>query len=336
VVDRRTYFRRGAALVLLKYAGDAAIIAVAIGRWWTPAHYLDSIYLLYNTFWTQAPAWLLPTLMLWTLPFLWIGIRMTMERAEDAGLSPWFALGFLLPYANYLLMFTLCLMPTAPRDEPRRPQVAGASLPNAALPAIVVSTIAGVLMIVISVQWLKQYGVALFFFVPFAIGAVGSFIFNRRRDATIGQTARVTLATFFLGGIVAVALAREGLICIIMAMPLVISVGLLGAALGRSIARSRDEGHAPAIITLIVLPVSVLLEPAHATGRMLHEVRSAIVIDAPADRIWPHIVAFRPIAEPADLLFRAGIAYPRYVRIEGSGVARPAIASSRPAPLSKG
>src|SRR5204862_5385297 len=95
VVDRRTYFRRGAALVLLKYGGDAALIAIAIRRWWTPAHYLDSIYLLYNTFWTQAPAWLLPALMLWTLPFLWIGMRMTMERAEDAGLSPWFSLGFL-------------------------------------------------------------------------------------------------------------------------------------------------------------------------------------------------------------------------------------------------
>jgi hypothetical protein len=49
-------------------------------------------------------------------------------------------------------------------------------------------------------------------------------------------------------------------------------------------------------------------------------VRSAIVIDAPVDRIWPHIVAFRPIAEPTDLLFRAGVAYPRSVRIDGAGV----------------
>jgi hypothetical protein len=322
VVDRRTYFRRGAALVLLKYGGDAALIAIAIRRWWTPAHYLDSIYLLYNTFWTQAPAWLLPALMLWTLPFLWIGMRMTMERAEDAGLSPWFSLGFLLPYANYLLMLTLCMLPSARRDERGEPPVTrptGDRLPNALL-AIVISTIAGVIMIVISVQWLKQYGVGLFFFVPFAIGAIGSYLVNRGRDATIGQTAQVTFASLFLGSIVAVALAREGLICIIMAMPLLISVALLGAALGRSIARNRDEGPLPAVITLMVLPVAILLEPAHATGRMRHEVRSAIIIDAPADRIWPHIVAFRPIAEPTDLLSRAGIAYPRYVRIEGAGV----------------
>jgi hypothetical protein len=105
-----------------------------------------------------------------------------------------------------------------------------------------------------------------------------------------------------------------------MALPLLISVALLGAGLGRSIARNRDEGHLPAVITLMVLPVAILLEPAHATGRMLHEVRSAMVIDAPADRIWPHVVAFGPIAEPTDLLSRAGIAYPRDVRIDGAGV----------------
>jgi len=136
LMHRRTYFRRGLALVLVKYGGDAALIAIAIRRWWTPAHYLDSIYLLYNTFWTQAPAWLLPALMLWTLPFLWIGMRMTMERAEDAGLSPWFSLGFLLPYANYLLMLTLCLLPSVPRGvrgEPSAPQPAGDRLPNALL-----------------------------------------------------------------------------------------------------------------------------------------------------------------------------------------------------------
>jgi hypothetical protein len=321
-MDRRTYFRRGLALAVLKYAGDAALVGLAIGRWWTPEHYLDSIYLLYKAFWTEAPAWLLPALMLWTLPFLWIGVRMTMERAEDAGLSPWFALGFLLPYANYLVMLTLCLVPTAARDRRGAgalPDGAGARLPNQ-LVAIVVSAIAGVIMIVISVQLLKQYGVALFFFVPFAIGAIGAYILNRGRDATMGQTAQVTFATFLLGSMLTVALAREGLICIIMALPLLISVALLGAGLGRSIARNRDEGHLPAVITLMVLPVAILLEPAHATGRMLHEVRSAMVIDAPADRIWPHVVAFGPIAEPTDLLSRAGIAYPRDVRIDGAGV----------------
>jgi hypothetical protein len=186
--------------------------------------------------------------------------------------------------------------------------------------AIVISTTAGELMVAISVQWLKQYGLALFFVVPFVIGAVAAFILNRRSDATAGQTAQVTIATFVLGGVVSVGLAREGLICIIMAMPLVLGVGLLGAALGRSIARSRDEGHAPAIITLMVLPVAILLEPAHATGRVLHEVRSAVVIDAPADRIWPHVIAFPPMAEPTDLLSRAGIAYPKSVRIDGAGV----------------
>lgn len=175
-------------------------------------------------------------------------------------------------------------------------------------------------MMFVSVQLVRQYGVALFIGVPFVMGAVGSFIFNRGRNVTMSATGQVTIATFVLAGVVALVLAREGAICILFAMPLVVAVGLLGAALGRSIAKSRDEGYAPAVITLMVLPFAVMLEPAHATGRTLHEVRTSIVIDAPVARVWPHVVSFEPIAEPAELLFRLGIAYPEYARSDGSGV----------------
>jgi len=52
----------------------------------------------------------------------------------------------------------------------------------------------------------------------------------------------------------------------------------------------------------------------------LHEVQSSVVINARADRVWPHVIAFQPISEPIGPLFRLGIAYPSYARIEGSGV----------------
>ena len=56
------------------------------------------------------------------------------------------------------------------------------------------------------------------------------------------------------------------------------------------------------------------------SGVTLHEVRSAVIIDATPAQIWPHVVAFRALPEPTALAFRLGIAYPRYARIEGSGV----------------
>lgn len=68
------------------------------------------------------------------------------------------------------------------------------------------------------------------------------------------------------------------------------------------------------------MPLGAVLEPSSTAGRVLHEARSSVVIEAPPDAVWAHVVAFRPIPEPSEVAFRLGIAYPRYARIEGAGV----------------
>lgn len=106
-VSRRDYLRHGVALIALKYAGDVALVAVAAGRLWTPADYLGSIPFLLATRLDGAPPWLMPALALWTLPFLWAGVTLSMRRALDAGWSAWVALLFFVPYLNYPLMLAL-------------------------------------------------------------------------------------------------------------------------------------------------------------------------------------------------------------------------------------
>ena len=55
------------------------------------------------------------------------------------------------------------------------------------------------------------------------------------------------------------------------------------------------------MFALLALPVASALEPSHATGRVLHEVITVVEIQAAPERVWPHVVAFRPITawEPA-------------------------------------
>ncbi len=89
--------------------------------------------------------------------------------------------------------------------------------------------------------------------------------------------------------------------------------------MGRAIALSGQRAIPPALSAMLLLPVSVALEPPGATGRVLHEVQSSIVVNAPPERVWAHVIAFRRIPEPDGLVFRLGIAYPRYARIEGAG-----------------
>ena len=320
-VDRRTYFTVGARLALLKYAGDASLIWLATGRLWTPANYLSSMYFLWDAIWVQAPSWLLPVLTVWTFPFLWIGVLMTRRRCEDAGLSAWAALGFFVPYANYLLMLTLSVMPSAAAHPARLAEAepAGERLSSALL-AMAIATAAGLAGVFLSVELFRSYGVALFFGTPFIVGAVGAFIFNRRYPASLSDTFGITFLTFVMAALVLVVVAREGVVCLLMAVPLVLPVALLGAALGRSTARQHGGPTSLALFSLLLVPVTVSLEPAHVSGRTLHEVQTAVVIDRPPDRVWTHVIAFQPISEPLELTFRVGIASPQYARIEGTGV----------------
>src|SRR5437588_8521903 len=49
------------------------------------------------------------------------------------------------------------------------------------------------------------------------------------------------------------------------------------------------------------------------------EVRTAIEVNAPPEKVWNQVVAFAEIPPPKELLFRAGIAYPIRAEISGHG-----------------
>src|SRR5215208_6330410 len=106
-VRPREYLRHGAGLVALKYTGDVLLVAFGAARLWTPIDYLRSIPFLLSTRLEGAPPWLVPALALWTLPFLWAGITLTLRRALDAGWSAWTTMAFFVPVVNYVMMAAL-------------------------------------------------------------------------------------------------------------------------------------------------------------------------------------------------------------------------------------
>src|SRR5262245_23505723 len=109
-VDRRTYLTHGAALMALKYAGDFALIGLIGGQSWSPAAYLLPLISLRADSMRAAPQWLWLLVAVWTLPFLWIGVSMTLRRLLDARRSPWLCLLFFVPLMNWILLALLCVL----------------------------------------------------------------------------------------------------------------------------------------------------------------------------------------------------------------------------------
>src|SRR5262249_27095209 len=111
-VGRRVYAATGFGLTAVKYMLDAGAIYGVTGRIWSPWAYLSPLLSTREAELRPAPEMLLFAMSLWALPFLWIGLTMTMRRAVDAGRSPWTGLLYFVPIVNYLWMIALCFMPS--------------------------------------------------------------------------------------------------------------------------------------------------------------------------------------------------------------------------------
>lgn len=320
-VDRRVYLVTGVSLMLVKYAVDASAVYRFAHLAWTPWDYLVPLITIKAPHINAIPSWLGFGLVLWTLPFIWIGVTMMMRRAIDAGRSPAWCVGFFVPFLNYAVMLWLGTLPSAaPSEErPTRRQVVEEERYRSALIGLLGSAVVGVLGVLVSVFAFGVYGVALFVANPFIQGMVVGWVFNRPRIRSVLQTAGVVWLSLMLVGGALLLFALEGLMCVLMALPIAAILAFMGAIIGRDIAtRSRQSGLGFAAI-LCVLPTGALMEKISAVPT-IYEVVTSVDVAAAPEIVWNRLVQFDEIREPPAWYFRAGIAYPIRATITGHGV----------------
>lgn len=317
-VDRSTFVVHGAALAALKYAGDAGLMALA-GIRWTPLDYARSVPLLLTDRLAEAPGFVAPMLALWAIPFLWIGITMSIRRLLDAGYSAWWSMLFFVPglnYALFLWMATAGPRPTSQVGAHTDPE--GQKLPTALL-SMAAGTAIGLILLGLAVLQFETYGLSLFMGTPFVLGLATAYLFSSRYRATNREVFEVVAMTLVLVAGFAFLLGFEGVVCLVMVAPLGLGVAALGALVGRHLARAGESGTRGALLIGVLLPAGMVSESGEATAA-LREVRSSVVIEGSTDDVWANVIAFPPLEAPSSLPFRLGVAYPTQARIEGAGV----------------
>jgi hypothetical protein len=261
----------------------------------------------------------LPVLVAIALPFLWIGVSMSMRRAIDAGRSPWIALLFFVPVINLLLMAVLSLLPSVTRMKwpVEAPPLAVDERMKSAMLGVAAALGITLLTVGIGVYLRRSYSTGLFLGVPFTIGYISSYIYNHGHARPAGQSIALAMASVTIAAGAVVIFALEGLVCIAMAWPIALLVAFPGAVLGRMIA-TRDLSPSRGAGLALLVPLLVGLEPRRSPPS--HEVLTVVDIAAPPEVVWRHVVSFPDLSPPSELLFRAGVAAPMRARIEGTGV----------------
>ena len=110
-IDRVPYATLGVSLLSIKYCIDVSIAELIFHRHWEiwnyifPGQALDFIRL------TGSDRLFYLTLIVLALPFIWIGVVLTMRRLRSSGLPVFLVKLFFVPVINLVMFVLLCVLP---------------------------------------------------------------------------------------------------------------------------------------------------------------------------------------------------------------------------------
>jgi uncharacterized membrane protein YhaH (DUF805 family) len=332
-IGRATYAAVGVAAFAAKFFIDWVVVTRIFHRPWSLLNYWRPFDVISGVNALSFENRVFAGVMLFiAVPFIWLGLAMTVKRLRDAGEPTWAAALFFAPVANLLFFLVLILKPSA-KEAGRTegapwpgPRFLDSWVPEtragSALVSITVTAVIGLGFTLLGTQVVATYGWGLFVGLPFSLGLFAVLMHSYREPRSYIECVLMAVSPVFLLGAILLLVAVEGAICILMAAPIALVMALLGGSLGFVIQAAHwGRRNAPAILSMAVLLTPGFYGVEHFTRPQagVFEVKSAIEIGAPPAKVWRKVVAFTEIPPPQEMLFRAGIAYPIRAEITGHG-----------------
>jgi uncharacterized membrane protein YhaH (DUF805 family) len=251
----------------------------------------------------------------------WILAALAYQRAADAGINEWIAAAAFAPFMQVPVVAYLSSIPTVeapavpPRDDANEARIHLTGLAYGVIACVGV-TIAAVAL---STMLFSVYGAGLFVIAPFVIGAITAYLMNLRSDLGARNTNLLLAAATAMAAIGLIAVALEGIVCIILIAPLAFGLAVLGGMMGRAIANSTQRPPSQMMMGFAVLPLMFALEAA-LPPETSFDTRETITVSAPPAVVWASLLRMETIEEPAALPFRLGVAHPIRGEVVGEGI----------------
>ena len=244
---------------------------------------------------------------------------LTLRRSRHVASPVWPAGLAIVPVVQIFVIAWFALAPDRLRGDETGDEAARRKAAEAAVHGL----LAGIGLIVgsvaVSAVILHVYGYTLFLGSPFVIALCVAYLANRGAPVSGARTFQVVTLAFLFGAAALVGFAFEGLICLVMASPLIAGMGLIGAFFGVELSKIGRPGRGVTLSAVAVLP-ALLAAEALSPPRATFETVETIDIAATAPRVWDAVVHMRAIPKPPAPPFGWGLAYPQRGEISGEGV----------------
>ena len=316
-----------AAASAVAFFSQHALVAVVLGAlgeplamppwfWFTP---LRAIVLAQHAL---SPTLLLSAMAV-TLLIDWLLVVLAFRRARQARGHAGLAALVVAPGLQILVMLWLSLAPPGVRSPDAPEVVPSTTDERSAAKAAAVGMLAGAVLsvaaVALSTLVLHLYGYGLFIASPFVIGLTTAYLANRHADVGRKRTTVLVLCGLGLGGLALLGLAFEGVICLVIASPLIGVMGVVGGLLGRALARLGTRRRGGSLMSVAFVPLLMIAEVALPPKAGFDNVAS-IEVDAPPAAVWDAVVHMGPIPDAPAAPFRWGLVYPMRGEIMGTGV----------------
>ncbi len=318
-IGRIEYLLSGILAFTLKFALDS-LVAFSFNRTWHLANYLEPSR--YYNIWSVPPhEWpFYLILVLLSAPFMVFGILLTLGRLRDTRLPLALSLLFFLPLFNLIFFLIISTLPSAPEQDPIAPSKLPQSHHKSQTLSALIASIFGLLMGAFAIVFIDTYGWGLFVGIPVAQGFVATILGRHNNTIRLRTAMGTALYSGLITGCGILVFQIDGLICLIMSLPLVIPALCFGAYLGYLVYPGKEIASYSAIAVWVLTPGLLTLESKITPNLPLHAVTTEIIVDAPPELVWDNVVVFPDLDPPTEPLFRTGIAYPIRATIEGEGI----------------
>lgn len=153
-----------------------------------------------------------------------------------------------------------------------------------------------------------------FILVPLIMGIINSFCWrkqemNKEKEVTYVMYNQVVLLVCTL------LFMAEGIFCLIIVSPLLFIFLWLGVQLGKIMFRKKNNKMNVSIMGVLLVAFVIDVNMDHNYVKVVSD---EIVINAPPEKIWKHVVAFEPIKEkPTFWMFKIGMPMPMETTVTG-------------------
>jgi uncharacterized membrane protein YhaH (DUF805 family) len=323
-VTRRDYLIWGIILFAIKFNLDRLIALASDRTWYITDYFIQADKVTVQDLSSDDKRFYL-ILLLQSLPFIWLGTALCVKRLRNAKLPTWTVVFFFMPFINFILFILLSTIPERQSESISKNNFLENLIPKSKYGSAMFSV--GIVLLIslaltgLLVNYLQDYGWSLFVGIPFFLGFGSVLIYGHSRHLRYKEALGVALFAVLFFNLIIFILAFEGIICIAMGFPILLIIAGIGASIGYTIHDSKRSVNTNVfLIPVLVIPILGFIENNDDRIPPTVDVQTEITIDATRHEVWDQLVAFSKIAEPDELLFKTGIAYPTHAEIDGNGV----------------